>query len=321
MRQAVFLTAVSLASFLLGTQLHLATSFAFDAQPGLSLEVLLGALLSSATSTGRNSSNNITSRLPGNPDGGLVMDIVSIGSKMRLDFQQAQAATFGRHRSVRYFFNITEANDADPTCSETLSSEDAYGIANHCRSRNYSKQQFLLGYLHNHYARAQWLAKKVNPAGWMCAQTRPSHGLHTAVTHYRRLLQASAASQGKASSWRTVLPDYLVVTDDDTYMNLELVTHYLSSSAFADDPQPRAIAGCMIRSPIHEINFTIPYGGFGMIFNQGACWLLCLVSLLVVLLLACLVRRVCTLVGFRSFFVVDCAAHTFLLPVDTRQHA
>jgi hypothetical protein len=320
MRQAVVLTAVSLASFLLGTQLHLATSFDAGVPTGLSLEILLGDLLSTTASSSGGNSSSLTNRLPDTPDG-LVMDIVSIGSKMRLDFQQAQAATFGRHRSVRYFFNITEADDADPTCSETLSSEDAYGIANHCRSRNYSKQQFLLRYLHNHYARAQWLAKKANPAGWMCAQTRPSHGLHTAVTHYRRLLQASAATQGKASSWRTVLPDYLVVTDDDTYMNLELVTHYLSSSAFADDHQSRAIAGCMIRSPIREINFTIPYGGFGMIFNQGACWLLCLVSLLLVLLLACLVRRVCTLVGFRSFVVVDGSAHTFLLPIDTRQHA
>lgn len=28
-------------------------------------------------------------------------------------------------------------------------------------------------------------------------------------------------------------------------------------------------AGCLIRYPIHQVNFTIPYGGFGTIIGEG----------------------------------------------------
>ena len=49
---------------------------------------------------------------------GLVLDFLSIGSLSRLE---AQRSTFGSHPSVRYFFNVTEDDDADPTCSSSVS--------------------------------------------------------------------------------------------------------------------------------------------------------------------------------------------------------
>lgn len=31
----------------------------------------------------------------------------------------------------------------------------------------------------------------------------------------------------------------------------------------------RAVAGYMVRSPTREVNFTIPFGGFDMMFSKG----------------------------------------------------
>jgi hypothetical protein len=42
------------------------------------------------------------------------VDILSVGSNLRLDYLQAQQNTFARHVSVRNFFNATEDTDADP---------------------------------------------------------------------------------------------------------------------------------------------------------------------------------------------------------------
>ena len=42
------------------------------------------------------------------------VDILSVGSNLRLEYLQAQRNTFTRHVSVRHFFNATEDGDADP---------------------------------------------------------------------------------------------------------------------------------------------------------------------------------------------------------------
>jgi hypothetical protein len=190
----VFLVAVPLLlGVLVDNQLRLATSgSSMGVVPVLDLEALLEDLLSSTAISSNRSSSTTTEHWTPADDTSLIIDIVSIGSKMRLDFQQAQAATFGRHSSVRYFFNITEDDDADPTCSDRLSNEDAYAISSFCKRRRYTDRQLLMKFWRNQYGRKEWLAKKAAPAGWMCAQTRPTHGLHTAVTKYRSLMQATS---------------------------------------------------------------------------------------------------------------------------------
>jgi hypothetical protein len=75
-----------------------------------------------------------------------------------------------------------------------------------------------------------------------------------------------------------VLPEYLIVMDDDTWMNMDLVVHELlkryptsSSSASAQEQHPAlAVAGCRIRSVVRVHNFTIPFGGWGIILNRKA---------------------------------------------------
>jgi hypothetical protein len=111
-----------------------------------------------------------------------------------------------------------------------------------------------MAYLQTAYANERWLRNKANPAGWMCAQTRPVQGFYKVIQYYKQQRQP--------------LPDYLIIMDDDTYYNMQLFqehfqVHYPNSS------EPIAVAGCLVRSPIHEINFTIPFGGYGFTLSRG----------------------------------------------------
>lgn len=192
---------------------------------------------------------------------GLVIDVMSVGSKRRSTYQDAQRNSFAKHRAVRFFFNITEDDDAETNCSETLRREDTLSISKFCRSvrgrdSRWGSQQLLMRHLENFYATVPWL-KRHHP-GWMCAQTRPSNGFAKVIAQYRAM---------KETHGDTVLPDYLFICDDDTYVNMNVVEHYMS--AF-DSKIPRAIAGCLYRSeqPV-ELEFSFPHGGFGTIFSKG----------------------------------------------------
>jgi hypothetical protein len=51
----------------------------------------------------------------------MMIDILSIGSVMRPELQQAQRETFASHESIRHFFAVTEHNDtSEPSCHVDL---------------------------------------------------------------------------------------------------------------------------------------------------------------------------------------------------------
>ena len=179
-------------------------------------------------------------------------DLISIGSKTRLDYQDAQQRTFGSHVSVRNFFRITEDHDDEPTCDQNLTAGDLNRISVFCRNQKWPNS-FLMRYKTKAFAPPKWLQKKANPVGWMCAQKRPIYGLALVVQRYRENNEP--------------LPDYIVIMDDDTYYNMELVSRFLGQS---NNNTFVAIAGCLLRYRVHEINFTFPFGGFGMIYGKGA---------------------------------------------------
>jgi hypothetical protein len=241
------------------------------------------------------------------------VDILSVGSQSRLDYIQAQRDSFGSHSSVRHFFNVTELDDPnDPHCSTTLKWNDVASISrfcstnkyNHNNKRNHHKihssswdpqRQFVMKYLSGSFASTTWLSKKTNPAGWLCAQNRPALGLYKVLQHYRSTLQmlqndtvSSSSMTSSLSLLSSVLPDFLIVMDDDTYYNMELLEQHFSpsyndgnnnnnndeanynyNSDHYNSSIPKGIAGCVVRSPIRSINFTIPFGGFGFIMSRG----------------------------------------------------
>ena len=83
-------------------------------------------------------------------------------------------------------------------------------------------------------------------AGWLCAQKRPIDGLYTIFRDYYS---------------EEDLPDYLLLLDDDTYVQIPAVLDYLQQYSGA-----HVFAGCLSR--VRWMNFSFPYGGWGTFFSR-----------------------------------------------------
>jgi len=179
------------------------------------------------------------------------VDVLSIASMRQLDLLEAQRSAITSHTSVRNFFNATELDDLDPDC-QNITWDRVQAVSKFCRNRP-NHLSSIFRHLRGQYARSEWLKKKQNPSGWLCAQVRPFSGLMKAYSHYAR------SSEG--------LPDYFLIFDDDTYYNMELFRRSFEST---DPSEAKVYAGCLVRLPIHQVNFTFPFGGFGTIVSRGA---------------------------------------------------
>jgi hypothetical protein len=180
------------------------------------------------------------------------VDILSVASINRQELVDVQKRMFGLHSSVRAFFIATELDDDDPWCYKNLTWEDVVAVSNFCRKRP-SGISHEMKYLRGLYARTQWLEKKPNPVGWLCAIPRPYSGLRKAYLHYMKM--------------RLSLPDYFIILDDDTYFNME---DFQRIHKPLNSMEAKVVAGCLVRQPVHSINFTFPWGGFGTVFSKGS---------------------------------------------------
>lgn len=198
------------------------------------------------------------------PDHPLV-DIISVGSYTRPEYQDAQQNSFGKHPSIRHFFRVTEADDVDQgekSCNEHLSWKEVQNISGFCggmRNRVKDKHPFLYE-LRIKFANVQWLGRKSNPVGWMCAQKRPMAGFKKVVQFYRENPQQ-------------LLPDFLIILDDDTYIQMDRVVQYLVSfqkEKYEESQDDNIVlAGCVIRGRIKRFRWIFPFGGWGTIFSRG----------------------------------------------------
>ena len=86
---------------------------------------------------------------------------------------------------------------------------------------------------------------------------------------YKKLVQSKYRG---AEADKSLLPDYLLIVDDDTYVNLPAVTKQLQKDYNHSwtNQRANAVAGCMIRSRLYEHNFTHTFGGFGLFLNRLA---------------------------------------------------
>lgn len=188
-----------------------------------------------------------------------VVDVLSIGSQERPELQITQQESFASHISTRHFFNATEADDGDPLCHSHLMPNATFNISIFCKHRKPDLHP-IRHHLQGQFANVKWLQQKKNPVGWLCAQRRPLHGLYKVLQQYNH--------SGEK------LPDYLVVLDDDTYFNMERFQQLIRDDDTQHDAtehdQPHVFAGCLVRRPVHEANFTFPFGGYGTIFNRAS---------------------------------------------------
>jgi len=200
-----------------------------------------------------------------------LFDVLSIGSISHTELLQAQSDTWASHSSIGNFFGATEQDDPDPNCYKTLTNEEVIERSKFCRretDENTASLNALTKVLSSAYACHHFLGRKANPAGWMCAQRRPPFALAKLLRLYRK---------GYNIHGDSFLPPYLIVTDDDTFVDIPLLEKKLmvgpnvgDSALIPSHMTPVVFAGCRVRHLINEVNFTFSYGGFGQFFSRGA---------------------------------------------------
>jgi len=206
------------------------------------------------------------------------IDVLIVGSQFKLSATRKQFTTWGSNKYVRNFIVSTEYDDPIPNCTMNTTLDDVAHISHTCKTRKFwrSKRAFnaLTSSFVNSFGRFKWLRKKKNPAGWICAQRR-------FVSSFVQVLDLYQQADD-------MYPDYLIVADDDTYVNMENITDFLllgpqrlkevRGGMIEDDnmyvPKPTSptiYAGCRIRSGEGEEKFwTLPFGGYGIFLSQGA---------------------------------------------------
>ena len=224
------------------------------------------------------------------------IDIISIGSQSahRWDYTTTQFRTWASHPSRRYFFSATELSDFDTQCASRMSDQDVSDHVAKCHSKfQYDQNKFPLwrNNLTNNfstvYARLEWLSGFPDPKGWICAQKRFGTTLAKVLMLYQRsnFYWHENIEKNNVTSFESVLPDYLIITDDDTYINLEHVEEYIlrqpnilqertgisqEQSIIPTQQTPIVLAGCRVRFHVHIVNFTFPFGGFGTFFSKAS---------------------------------------------------
>ena len=204
-----------------------------------------------------------------------IIDILSIGSQLetKLELQKAQRITFGSHKAVRHFYGATEKDDTD-SCYIRLTRGNVRQVVDFCHSRpRENRHRYpLLDQLSMHFISRDRLLEKANPVGWLCAQRRPFDGLLRMIGKYKYRSSTNRGSSGtqknynSSSSSSSSLPDYLLVMDDDTWVNLDQMIPFLSQQYPVETPH--VVAGCLLVTKY--MNFTLPFGGYGIFLNRKA---------------------------------------------------
>ena len=185
----------------------------------------------------------------------LFVDIVSVGSMTKSNFQTAQEETFRTHPSVRNYYRITELNDTDATCHTDLTYPKLQQIISYCKSPKNRRQTS-----HTSSLLRKLVYSPKNHTGWMCAQKRPIDGLYIALQQY--MMQ------------NVPIPKYLFIIDDDTYLNMRALSSLLPqnhsdvTTAPGHHNTPQLLTGCRYNYPQEE-HFMFPFGGFGTIMSQS----------------------------------------------------
>jgi hypothetical protein len=189
-------------------------------------------------------SSDIDKVFPKKMEDDFVVDVVSVGSVTKPEYQNAQERTIRKHSTVRNFFRITELNDTDRACSTDLTMEQLHKVVSFCKRpfTDQSVESSLIRRLVYH---------PKNHGGWMCAQKRPIDGLYLALQKYKT----------------EIPPTYLFIIDDDSYFNMDSIVHTLQTNH--TQQEPNIITGCPYNYP-QKAHFVFPYGGFATLLSQKA---------------------------------------------------
>ena len=146
---------------------------------------------------------------------------------------------------MRHFYPITELNDADKSCVTDLTFDQYQKIVSACRwvkGQSETLRTF----------RSELFRSMNNSTEWLCAQKRAIDGLHLAMENYK--IQKSS------------IPDYLILIDDDTYLNMDALVKTFQESYSPNDNH--LVAGCTYLG-IKNSHFVYPVDGLGNFFTRA----------------------------------------------------
>ncbi len=173
-------------------------------------------------------SSSSSNMMAGAPLVNLTIDAASMGCRNKSGWMQAQVDTWGAS-NVHFFFGSTEQDDIDPTCNEVMK----------------PKLSMLAKAF---FAQPKWLEKTNTGIGWLCAQQSFASMLGKVGKFYQIQLEVDKSFQ---------LPSFLLIQDDDTYYNMDVLERELLLKV-KDLFIPFAAAGCLVNMPIHMLNFSFP---------------------------------------------------------------
>ena len=217
----------------------------------------------------------------------LVVDIMSVGSQTRPEYQQAQRETWGAHPTVRHFFPITEADDRDSKCAANLTRDHIRDNVIQCRVFQQQAGRFMQLFK---YMPASWVMRQGNPVGWYCAQYRWGNGLVKIARYYRKQMKRERQLRRQpqnttTATVQTALPDAFMIVDDDTLHDMEVMEEALMSTLSVDNnvtgtgnatankptaERPIVYGGCLEVTKSRKLLRIVPHGGSGLILSRGA---------------------------------------------------
>jgi len=192
---------------------------------------------------------NYVNRGLGEINKGVTVDVLSLGYKERLEFLETQRETWASHQYVRSFWGLTEIDDMARSC-ETEIITDVRDHIRACKSYHDSNREGLKKFRTDLYAMT-YVGKKQYPQKWLCAQSRLILGFVKLLKEYQR--QSSTQFMSK------VLPDYIAMVEDDTYVNMQLFGEFVNGK---NSGIPITYSGC-------SANLGIQLGGFNLFISKG----------------------------------------------------
>lgn len=180
-----------------------------------------------------------------------VVDVVSIGSISRLDFLMAQVESWASHRSMRHYWGFSELNDFDPECTSSAPAQEVAAYVESCRAFHSADGN---GFFASYYGKTEGGRDRAHSPGWLCAQRRPGRAFGWLHSQY---------------TGGTEPPDYLLVVDDDSYVDVPHLLHLLNWHREQRQQRATVLAGCLFQAGEDSpLPFDISYGGFGTILDK-----------------------------------------------------
>lgn len=182
-------------------------------------------------------------------DSDLKLDVVSVGYERKSQYMKMQLKSWASNVNIRSFWGLTENDEQEKNmkCEQIDISEHI----DTCKLQYEQNPVYLEKFKTNIYDK-RYFARKKEPVSWICAQSRLVLGLGKKFKEYKKRVNLFGATEA--------LPDYLMIVDDDTYINIDLFSDFVNSK---NSSIPVAYSGC-------RENLITNMGGFNLFLSRAS---------------------------------------------------